>query len=390
MSTPLLQGDPNANVVVGGDFNGFYFEQAFATLAGAGLTNLNSLLPVEERYSYLYDGNLEQIDNLLASSSLMDGAQFDAVHINTVKAANAAMATDHDQVITSLYIPLPNAAPTAQGDSVGVNEDATSANLYAVLLGNDSDPDAGTTLTITGVGTSGTLGHVVFDAASHVLQYVADNDAFDTLPTGTTASDSFTYTISDGTLTSTATVNVTVTGVADTVTRNGGTGADTLAGTAADDRIYGNAGNDTLTGGNGADFLSGGQGNDTLSGDGGNDYLLGGAGNDTMTGGAGDDYLTGDAGNDFLTGGTGADTFAFGQLGGKDTIDDFDTALDRILLANGIDVTKSLVSDVDRDGAMDLTLTFTTGTQAILLGVHELAAVHIDRTSGPLITDPVF
>jgi VCBS repeat-containing protein len=386
----LLQTNPNANVVVGGDFNGFYFEPAFTTLYNAGLTNLNSLIAVEERYSYLYNGNLEQIDNLLASAALMDGAQFDAVHINTLKATTDAMATDHDQVVTSLYIPLPNHAPTATGDSVGVNEDATTANLYAALLGNDSDPDAGTTLTITGVNTGGTLGHVIFDAGSHTLQYVADNDAFDTLPTGATASDSFTYTISDGTLTSTATVAVTVTGIADTVTWNGGSGADTKTGTGADDRLYGNAGNDSLAGGDGADFVSGGAGNDTMTGDGGNDYLLGGAGNDNITGGTGNDYLSGDAGNDFLTGGTGADTFAFGQAGGKDTVSDFDTALDRILLANGISVTNSLVSDVNRDGTMDLTLTFTSGTQTILLGVHDFAAVHIDRTNAPLMTDPVF
>jgi VCBS repeat-containing protein len=386
----LLQSDPHANVVLGGDFNGFYFEQAFTALTNAGLTNLNSLISVEERYSYLYNGNLEQIDNLLASSGLMDGAQFDAVHINTLKAANDPMATDHDQVITSLYIPLPNHAPVAANDSIGVNEDATSSNLYATLLGNDTDPDAGNTLTITGVNTSGTLGHVVFDAASHSLQYVADNDAFDTLPTGATASDSFTYTISDGTLTSTATVNVTVTGIADGITQNGGSGADTFVGSAGDDRIYGNAGNDTLSGGAGADFISGGIGNDTLYGEAGRDYLLGGAGNDTLYGGDGNDYLSGDAGNDFLFGGAGADTFAFGQAGGKDTIGDFDTTLDKILLANNISVTNSLVSDVNRDGTMDLTLTFTSGTQAILLGVHDLAAVHIDRTPAPLMTDPAF
>jgi predicted extracellular nuclease len=386
----LLQADPNANVVVGGDFNGFYFESAFAALTTAGLTNLNSLIPVEERYSYLFNGNLEQIDNLLASSALMDGAQFDAVHINTLKAADAPMATDHDQVITSLYIPLANHAPVAVGDGVGVNEDATSSNLYAALLSNDNDPDAGTTLTITGVNTSGTLGHVLFDAASHTLQYVADNDAFDTLKTGTGTSDSFTYTISDGTLTSTATVNVTVTGIADTVTTNGGAGNDTFSGSGADDRIYGNAGNDTLAGGGGADFISGGLGTDTINGDAGHDILLGGAGNDTITGGSGDDYLSGDAGNDILTGGTGADIFAFGQLGGRDTINDFDTTLDKILLANNINVTNTLVSDVDHNGTMDLTLSFTSGTQAVLLGVQDFAAVHIDRTTGPLITDPMF
>jgi VCBS repeat-containing protein len=384
----LLQADPSAKIVVGGDFNGFYFEDALKTLENGGLTNLNSLIPTEERYSYLYDGNLEQIDNLLATGNLLDGAQFDAVHINTLKPVGSAMATDHDQVITSLHIV--DSPPVGVADAVAVGEDATSANLYAQLIGNDTDPDSGATLSISAIDTTGMLGHLVFDAATHNLQYVADADSFDQLATGATATDSFHYTVSDGIKTSTATVTVTVTGVADGITRNGGTGAENLAGSTGEDKIYGNAGNDTLGGGDGADFLSGGTGNDTANGDAGRDTLLGGAGNDALTGGAGDDYLSGDQGNDTLTGGLGADTFVFGQVGGKDTITDFDTNADKILLANNIYLQGSLVGDANHDGVGDLTLTFSTGTQAVLLGVHDVNAVHFDHSAAAPISSPAF
>jgi len=384
----LLSADPTANIVVGGDFNGFYFEDALKVLENGGLTNLNSLIPAEERYSYLYDGNLEQIDNLLATGGLMEGAEFDAVHINTLKPVGSAMATDHDQVITSLHIV--DHAPVGVADAIGVSEDATSANLYAQLIGNDSDPDSGATLAISAIDTTGTLGHVMFDANSHTLQYVADADSFDQLPTGATATDTFQYTISDGIKTSTATVTVTVTDEADGITRNGGNGAENLTGSTGEDKIYGNAGNDTLGGGDGADFLSGGLGNDSANGDAGRDTLLGGAGNDVLKGGAGDDYLSGDSGNDTLTGGLGVDTFVFGQVGGKDIVTDFDTSVDKILLANNIHLQSSLVSDVNHDGVGDLTLSFTTGSQAVLLGVHDLSAVHFDYTSAGPLTNPVF
>jgi VCBS repeat-containing protein len=384
----LMTDDPNAKIVVGGDFNGFYFEDALKTLENGGLTNLNSLIPVEERYSYLYDGNLEQIDNLLATGNLMNGAQFDAVHINTLKPVGSDMATDHDQVITSLHIV--DQAPVGVADAVAVNEDATSANLYAQLVANDTDPDSGSTLTITAVDTTGTQGHVVFNAANHTLQYVADADSFDQLPTGATATDTFHYTVTDGAQTSVATVTVTVTGVADGITQSGGSGADNFAGSEGEDKLYGNAGNDTLSGGNGADFLSGSLGNDSLNGGNGHDTLLGGGGTDVLNGGNGNDYLSGDAGNDTITGGLGSDTFVFGQVGGKDVITDFDTAVDKILLANNIHLTSSMVSDVDHDGVGDLTLTFTTGTQAVLLGVHDLSAVHFDYQTGGPITDPTF
>ena len=177
---------------------------------------------------------------------------------------------------------------------------------------------------------------------------------------------------------------------ADGITRNGGNGAENLTGSTGEDKIYGNAGNDTLGGGDGADFLSGGLGNDSANGDAGRDTLLGGAGNDVLKGGAGDDYLSGDSGNDTLTGGLGVDTFVFGQVGGKDIVTDFDTSVDKILLANNIHLQSSLVSDVNHDGVGDLTLSFTTGSQAVLLGVHDLSAVHFDYTSAGPLTNPVF
>jgi len=97
--------------------------------------------------------------------------------------------------------------------------------------------------------------------------------------------------------------------------------------------LSGGTGNDTLTGTANADLLAGNAGNDTLNGGAGNDRLLGGAGNDTLNGGTGNDILYGGAGNDTLTGGTGADTFAWtladrgtGGAPAKDAITDFDVA----------------------------------------------------------------
>jgi Ca2+-binding RTX toxin-like protein len=57
--------------------------------------------------------------------------------------------------------------------------------------------------------------------------------------------------------------------------------ANTLIGTAQNDRIYGLDGDDILKGGAGNDELYGGAGNDTLWGDAGADTMYGGAGNDT-------------------------------------------------------------------------------------------------------------
>ncbi|GIT89709.1 hypothetical protein JANAI62_08060 [Jannaschia pagri] len=73
------------------------------------------------------------------------------------------------------------------------------------------------------------------------------------------------------------------------------------------ERFVGGSGNDSLLGTASADNLDGFSGNDSVSGAGGDDSLRGGKGQDTVTGGAGNDVLNGGLGDDILTGGDGTD-----------------------------------------------------------------------------------
>ena len=277
-----------------------------------------------------------------------------------------------------------NEAPTAVGNNVSVDEDATTPNLWSALLANDSDPDDGDSLSIDSVDTTGTLGSVIFDEGTQTLRYVADDDSFDALAPGATATDSFTYTITDeGGLTSTATVQVTVTGVADGISSSGGNGNDVMNGTGGEDVMSGGNGNDTLNGLGGHDKLSGDNGNDVLNGGDGNDWLIGGNGDDRLNGGAGDDRIEGGNGADTLSGGTGADEFVFNRSDAGDTILDFDVLNDSIVLQDGMELTKFKVSDVNHDGILDLTLTFQAGSSATLLGVSDVNAVQIVESVAP-------
>ena len=78
----------------------------------------------------------------------------------------------------------------------------------------------------------------------------------------------------------------------------GGSGDDTLPGTADPDTIYGAAGNDRISGRGANDFLRGGPGNDTIYGRDGDDTIKGGAGNDVLKGGPGNDSINGNDGID--------------------------------------------------------------------------------------------
>jgi Ca2+-binding RTX toxin-like protein len=68
----------------------------------------------------------------------------------------------------------------------------------------------------------------------------------------------------------------------------GGSGNDTLTGSALANTLIGGDGNDVLNGGGDVDTLTGGNGDDTLNGGAGNDNMAGGAGNDTYIANSGD------------------------------------------------------------------------------------------------------
>jgi VCBS repeat-containing protein len=114
-----------------------------------------------------------------------------------------------------------NDPPAAIDDALMTDEDAVSGG--DVIL-NDLDGDTGDTLTVVELNGDATVIGVAVTLASGARvtlnadgTYVYDpNGAFDALPPGATAIDHFTYTITDShSQTSTATVNVTISGVND-------------------------------------------------------------------------------------------------------------------------------------------------------------------------------
>jgi Ca2+-binding RTX toxin-like protein len=191
--------------------------------------------------------------------------------------------------------------------------------------------------------------------------------------------------IENATVTSTAAIALIGNALDNVLTGNAA--ANTLTGNDGNDKLIGGAGNDTMIGGAGDDvyvvdvagdvvteaasagtdrvetaltsytlgvnlenltytgtaaftgtgnaldnLITGGIGNDILSGAVGNDTLNGGNGNDNLNGGAGLDVLVGGAGNDTLTGGADADSFVFSSATGVDTIADFVSGTDKIVI----------------------------------------------------------
>jgi predicted extracellular nuclease len=91
----ILGAFKNARIVVLGDLNDFEFSKTLQILEGGGaLANLMDRLPKPERYSYVFEGNSQVLDQMLVSDKLdKQNTSYDVVHVN---AEFSDQASDHD------------------------------------------------------------------------------------------------------------------------------------------------------------------------------------------------------------------------------------------------------------------------------------------------------
>ncbi|NWG25831.1 MAG: Ig-like domain-containing protein [Pseudorhodoplanes sp.] len=287
----MLASDPDAKVIVAGDLNEFPWEEPMQVVKGtatvtdydvpgedpiaavaefvsggtAVLSDLLDLLPEDERYDYVFDGNSQTLDHVLATAALMPGVNFDVVRINS---EFADQTSDHDPLVASFLIPASPIEGTPD-DDLRVGTDG--GDYIFVFAGNDT--------------VRGERGN----------DYIEGGQDDDRLQGGNDDDQLF-----------------------------GGEGNDFLQGQQGNDRLYGGEGDDRLSGVDGNDTLGGDNGNDVLEGKAGDDRLLGGNGKDRLDGGVGNDSMTGDGGADLFVfaSGTDAITDFSGVTGGElDRID---------------------------------------------------------------------
>ena len=226
-----------------------------------------------------------------------------------------------------------NEAPVAFNNAASISEDAVAPQAGNVILddnglGLDTDAD-GDVLSVSSVnGTpvpgsgdvtiAGQHGTLVIAASGAWTYTVNSADPFVAgLADNETLTDTFSYTVTDGIESATASLAMTINGAgeADLVlagdetanTLHGQGGNDSVDAYDGDDVIHGHGGNDGLNGGAGNDTIYGGSGLDFIYGETGTDYLYGGADTDAIFAGDDDDFAWGEDGGDNLDGGFGND-----------------------------------------------------------------------------------
>ena len=326
----------------------------------------------------------------------------------TVTASDGALGSGARAV--AITVTNVNEVPNVTSGATASFAENASGTVYQAA---GSDPDVGTTLSHTLGGTDAALFDITSDGA--VIFKSAPNFEAPADAGGNNIYD-ITVTASDGTLSDTKAVAITVTEVNEAPPPIlGGSGNDWLAGTSQADTILGGAGFDTLLGDAGDDSLDGGAGADSMFGGSGNDtYLVdnfvdvvseqanegtdtvrskisfslgenvenlvligavdtngrgnalenirtgnkggnsleGADGNDTLSGGAGNDSLDGGMGADSMVGGSGNDTYLVDNAG--DVVKESGVGYD-VVLASASFTLSANVDELTLLGGADLT-----------------------------------
>lgn len=102
----ILEKDPSAAIIAAGDFNEFVqvapikaFEET------SGLLDLDDVtdMPVEERYTYLFDMNSQALDHMFVSPSVTRNAKYEHLHLNTWQNYDDQVS-DHDPSVARLNV----------------------------------------------------------------------------------------------------------------------------------------------------------------------------------------------------------------------------------------------------------------------------------------------
>ena len=105
--TSILKLDPNAPIIVSGDFNEFVQARSvYAPFSGI-LREVDEVanVPITERYTYVFDHQNEQLDHIFVSKAISSKrVEVEHVHVNNWLQTFDSRTSDHDPSVARLRI----------------------------------------------------------------------------------------------------------------------------------------------------------------------------------------------------------------------------------------------------------------------------------------------
>ncbi len=232
-STPDTSGEHTGDVLLndtGGDGSDLFVSAINGGSLGSPVNGTYGQLTLYSNGSYSYSANKDAANELDASDTetdtftytVSDGSDTANATITiTVAGVNDAPvgAADTGYIKEDGTLTVSNGGSAVTGtDSNNNNE---SGDTTGDVLLNDTDPDDSASLTVSAVqgqgsnvgsNVTGTYGTLNLDANGSYT-YIANQSAADALAVNATVTDTFAYTVSDGTATSTVNLVITVIGI---------------------------------------------------------------------------------------------------------------------------------------------------------------------------------
>lgn len=105
----ILDKDPHANIVVAGDCNEFLQTRSVWASLTPLLIDIDEVAEIapEERYTYVFDNNCEQLDHMFVSRSIAGRcakADVEHIHINNWAPTIATRVSDHDPTVARIRV----------------------------------------------------------------------------------------------------------------------------------------------------------------------------------------------------------------------------------------------------------------------------------------------
>ncbi len=210
-STPDTSGEHTGDVLLNdtGGVASLYVSAITGGSLGSAVSGTYGQLTLYSNGSYSYNAN--NAEALDAGDIVTDSFTY-----------TTNDGTTNDNATITITVKGVNDAPVGTADAGSVNEDKQlTVSAGSGVLANDTDADASSSLTVSAVqgqssnvdsNVTGTYGTLNLDADGSYT-YIANQSGADGLAAGVSATDTFAYTVSDGTATSTVNLVITVTGV---------------------------------------------------------------------------------------------------------------------------------------------------------------------------------
>lgn len=102
--TEINKKDKDAVILVMGDMNDFEFSKTLQNLKGDIMINAVEILPLEERHTYIYQGNSQVLDNILVNKKYAKNMNVDILNINSEFTKSQGYFSDHDPIFIQIEV----------------------------------------------------------------------------------------------------------------------------------------------------------------------------------------------------------------------------------------------------------------------------------------------